>query len=106
MPLPAMMNAPDQMLAGPGMSAGATGTGQPGDQTVNPREQVRGGIQALAQLRKSVGDQLSAVAGQFPTASEDAQGLQQALDQGIQRIMKKLLLTVQQPEPEAPAILR
>jgi len=106
MPLPAMMNAPEQMLQGPGLSAGATAGNQPGNQTVNVKDQVRGAIQALAQWQKSTSDQLSAVAQQFPTVAEDLQRLQQTTKQGTDQIVKKLVQTVQQQEPDAPTVLR
>jgi hypothetical protein len=100
-----MMDEPDQMLSGPGMSPPAPQTEQ-GSSPVSPQDQARGAVQAVGQLRKQTTEQLSAVATQFPTVSKEAKELQQLIDQGIQKLVKAIVRTVQTPEPSAPAALR
>lgn len=101
MPLPAMMSDPDQMLG----NAGASDQG-PSSSPVDPQEQARGAVQEVGKLRKQVTEQLSAVATQFPTVAKETKDLQQMIDQGIQRLVKKIIATVQTPEPAAPAVVR
>ena len=103
MPLPAMMADPDQMLGSPGMGQSDQ---QPQNAPVDPQEQARGAVQVVGKLRKDVTEQLSAVATQFPTVAKEAKELQSMIDQGIQRLVKKIISTIQTPEPQAPAAVR
>ncbi len=78
----------------------------PQNAPTDPQEQARGAVQVVGKLRKDVTEQLSAVATQFPTVAKEAKDLQQMIDQGIQRLVKKIISTVQTAEPAAPAALR
>lgn len=57
-------------------------------------------------MRKSTQQQLEAVATQFPSVAKEAKALQQTIDEGIQRLVKAIVKTVQTAEPAAPAALR
>lgn len=95
------------MLAGPGMdqAAQAPPNGQ-GSQNIDPREQVKGAMKILSDVRGNAQQAFSAIATQFPAASGEAQAIQTAIDQGVQRLLKKLLMSVEMPEPSGPDVLR
>lgn len=103
--LPSMASDPDQMLGSQGMSAPAPQR-ENGSSPINAQDQARGGVQTLGQLQKSVKEQLEAIATQFPTVAKDTKAVQQSIEQGIQRLVKAIVQTVQTPEPDAPTALR
>ena len=110
MPLPEMAGDVGSMMSGAGMQAGAAGPpqapGSQGDSSVSPQEQARGAVEQVGKIRQSVSETLEAIASQFPTVSQSAQQLQQAINQGMQRLVKDIIKSIQTPEPEAPKILR
>lgn len=107
MPLPVMTGDPSTLMDQPGLSAPPPeGPGTGSTPEADPKAQVKGAIEASSQLRSASQQQLSAIATQFPSVSQDAQELMKLLDQGIQRLVKKLISTVQMPEPQAPPAVR
>jgi len=107
MPLPAMAGDPSTMTGMPGMGgAPPSGSNTEASAQVDPKEQARGAIELTSKIRSFNQDQLEAVATQFPSVAKDAKELMSIIDQGIGRLVKKLISTVQLPEPEAPRIAR
>lgn len=105
MPLPAIAGDDAAVMASPGMTNQVDQPTPPqGD--VNPQDQVRGAVVQVSGLRTSAQQTLEALATQFPTVSKPARDLAQALDRGLQALVKELVKTVQTPEPQGPRVLR
>lgn len=72
----------------------------------DPRAQARGAIQIASKVRQFNQDQFAAIATQFPQVSKEANDLLQLIDRGMQQLVKKLISTVELPEPSAPTAVR
>jgi len=103
MPLPAMVGSDDSLMSNPGMGAAQE---DPGNQEVNPQEQAKGAVQIVSRLRSDAQAQLEAIATQFPSVSQAAKALQQAIDTGLQNLVRELIRTAQTPEPVGPRVVR
>lgn len=105
MPLPAMIGDDETMLGGE-RSQPSSQQGEVADSSVDPQSQVRGAVETTSQIRTFNRTQLETLARQFPSIAKAAQELMQIIDQGVQRIVKELVKTVNTPEPTAPKMLR
>ena len=72
----------------------------------SPQEQARGAVQLISSMRKQTGESLTALATQFPAVSKNAHELQQVFEQALQRLLREIVSSANQPEPSAPAVLR
>lgn len=105
MPLPAMVGDDETMLEGD-RNQPPSQQGEVAQSQTDPQAQVRGAVETTSQIRTFNRTQLETLARQFPSIAKSAQELMQIIDQGVQRIVKELVKTVQTPEPTAPKMLR
>jgi hypothetical protein len=103
MALPAMVGSDETLMSGPGMQGADPDQGK---QEVNPQEQAKGAVQLVSQLRQYTQSHLEALATQFPSVSEAAQRLQQAMDQGLQNLVRELIKTAQDTAQPGPRVVR
>lgn len=107
MPLPALLGDDSNLMAAPGMSPSANPMGDPGDQTVTPKDQAKGAIASLSRLRQANSEALEALATQFPQVSKAAKDVLQALTQAMNGLVKEILKTTTTPaDQRGPAGVR
>jgi hypothetical protein len=125
MPLPMMAGDPAGMLLQPGMMGGpppgvdptqgappppgamvGPPAGTPGTlPQADPRAQARGAVELVSQAKATFQSQMEALVSQFPGASQSTQQLMLMIDKGVGDIVRTILMTLQAPEPPAPATI-